>query len=144
VPDEAASRRERLAVKAYDPATGGEIEVFISYDRLRAFGNRTKGQILDAAVLVPQALQCREAVFEVLRREVDEPKHEGTGWRCYCCCPDRSFAEDGEILPPRRERVFLVFVNDQQVAYNWRWERADPDHPSLPLDSENRFKRRLA
>ncbi len=46
--------------------------------------------------------------------------------------------------PPRRGQVFLVFVNEDRVAYNWRWEQADPHKPDLPLGHEKRFKRRLA
>jgi hypothetical protein len=39
--------------------------------------------------------------------------------------------------------VYLVFVNDETVAYNWRWEKADPDQPTLPVGHATRFKKRL-
>jgi hypothetical protein len=67
----------------------------------------------------------------------------GYGWRCYCGVPEQSFRSDGSPGRPYPGQVYLVFVNDEGVAYNWRWEKADPDQPSLPMDHENRFKRRL-
>ena len=78
-----------------------------------------------------------------LGSEADEDKR-GVGWRCYCGLPDRSYAADGEKCPPRRGQVYLVFINEERVAYNRRWEPADADNPGLPPDHANRFKRRLA
>jgi hypothetical protein len=145
VADEAPSRRDRLTIKAWDPITGGEMDVYISQERLLAIGKRSRGQILETAELVPQALQCRGPVFEGLYTEADEDKDKrGVGWRCYCSLPDRSYTRDGDRCPPRRGQVYLVFVNEDRVAYNWRWEPADPDNPDLPRDHEKRFNRRLA
>jgi hypothetical protein len=95
------------------------------------------------AEVVPQVLQQHGPVGEGLRRDEDEDAR-GVGWRCSCGLPDRSSTPDGERCPPRRERVFLVFVNADRVAYNWRWEPADPDDRTLPRDLEDRFRRRLA
>jgi hypothetical protein len=39
--------------------------------------------------------------------------------------------------------VYAVFVNDEGVAYNWRWEKADPDQPSLPVGYQDRFKKQV-
>src|SRR5690348_10317767 len=104
---------------AYDPVTRGEIEVYVSQDRLLAVGRRSKGQVLEAAYLVPEALACRGPVFEGLCTESDEDLR-GVGWRCYCCLPSCSYSEDGDKSPPRRGQFFLVFVNEDRVAYNWR------------------------
>lgn len=59
------------------------------------------------------------------------------------CLPDRSYSEDGDRCRPRKERVFLVFVNEDHVAYNWRWEKAEPDEPAIPVGHARRFKERL-
>ncbi|MGH7221990.1 MAG: hypothetical protein ACRELF_02050 [Gemmataceae bacterium] len=72
--EESPSRRGCLTIKAYDPETNGEIEVYLSHERLLAVGKRSKGQILEAAELVPQVLQCRGPVFEGFRTEEDEDK----------------------------------------------------------------------
>ena len=141
--DDAPTRRDALAVNAFDPTTAGDMTVYISYERVQAVGKRSKGQIKEAAYLVPQALQCRGPVFEGLCTEEDEDKR-GVGWRCYCSLPSKSYSPDGDECPPRRGQVYLVFVNEDRVVYNWRWERADTDHPDLPRGHEARFKRRLA
>jgi hypothetical protein len=140
--NEEPGRRERLTLKAVDPVTNQEIEVFVSFERLQAIGRRSKGQTLEAAELLPQALQIPKAVWEGICTESDEDKR-GVGWRCYCTRPDKSYTVDGEKCPPRRGQVFLAFVNDENVAYNWRWEQADQDDPNLPRGHEIRFKRRL-
>jgi hypothetical protein len=142
VADKEPTRREMLVFKAFDPVTGGEIEVYISFERLQAIAKRSKGQVLEAAEIVPQALQCRGPVFEGLCTDKDEDTR-GVGWRCYCCLPDRSYSEDGTRCPPRRKQVFLVFVNEDRVAYNWRWEQVDPQNLNLPCGHEKRFKRRI-
>jgi hypothetical protein len=131
-----------LTCKAWDPVSGSEIDVFISHDRLQAIGKRSRGQILEAAELIPQALQCRGAVFEGLCLEEDEDRR-GVGWRCYCCFPDRSYTPDGDRRPPRRGGIFLVFVNEDRVAYNWRWEKVDDEDPNLPCNYKKRFKENL-
>ena len=132
-----------LNIKGHDPVTGKEIDVYISYERLQAIAKRSRGQIRETAELVPLTLQCRGPVFEGLCVDGDEDRR-GVGWRCYCSSPDYGYTQEGDRCPPRAGQVYLVFVNEDRVAYNWRWERAHPDHPELPLDLENRFKRRLA
>jgi hypothetical protein len=89
--------------------------VQISYERLHAIAKRSAGQIKEAAELVPHVLQCRGPVFEGLSSDADEDVR-GTGWRCYCGLPDRSYSPDGDKRPPRRGQVYLVFVNEDRVA----------------------------
>ena len=36
--------------------------------------------------------------------------------------------------------MYVVFVNDDNVAYNWRWEKSDPEKPTLPMGYQTRFK----
>ena len=67
----------------------------------------------------------------------------GYGWRCYCGIPEHSYRSDGSEARPYADQVYLVFVNDERVAYNWRWERADPDDSTLPVDHQTRFRQRL-
>jgi len=39
--------------------------------------------------------------------------------------------------------VYLVFVNEEGVAYNWRWEKCDADDLTLPIDHATRFRKRI-
>jgi hypothetical protein len=135
------SRRTYLKLKARRPE-GGECEIQISFERMQAVGRRSMGHAKEAAYLLPLVLHSPTAVFEGLRRDEDEDR-QGYGWRCYCGVPDRAYQSDGSQRPPYRGQVYLVFVNDEGVAYNWRWENADPDHPGLPENHSVRFQHRL-
>lgn len=135
------TRRQYLALQALQPdRTMGEVQ--ISYDRMQAVGRRSLGHAKECGLIVPEILQQPTAIFEGLRQEEDEdPK--GVGWRCYCGIPAHSYSRDGTEGRPYPGQVYLVFVNDEGVAYNWRWERADPNDRSLPVGHESRFRRRL-
>ena len=135
------SRRTFLKLNACNPE-GGVCEIQISYDRMQAVGRRSMGHAKEAAFVVPMILQSPTAVFEGLRRDEDEDRR-GYGWRCYCGLPDRAYRADGSERQPYAGQVYLIFVNDEGVAYNWRWESADPDNPELPVNHSSRFQRRL-
>lgn len=130
-----------LTLQAVNPADGKSCEVMISFDRMQAVARRGMNHAKECAFLVPFALQSPTAIFEGIRTDEDEDRH-GVGWRCYCCVPDHSYRQDGTKGPSYRNQVFLVFVNENGIAYNWRWEKADPDNPSLPVGHADRFKKR--
>jgi hypothetical protein len=139
---EGESRRKYLTLEAVDPVTGLTCEVLVSYDRMQAVARRSIGQAKECGHLVPMILQKPTAIFEGLRRDEDEDRR-GFGWRCYCGLPERAYRVDGTERPPYPSQVYLVFVNDEHVAYNWRWEPADADNPRLPENYQQRFKRNL-
>lgn len=89
---------------------------------------------------MPYVLQHPNGVFEGLCWEQDEDKSRGYGWRCYCAVPCSDYAVNGEKKPPRPGKIFLVFVNSDQVAYNWRWEKVDPENDRFPMDFQSRFR----
>jgi hypothetical protein len=114
------SRRRYITIAAMDPVTRGACEVMISYDRMQAVGRRSVGHAKECAFIVPAILQSPSAVFEGLRWDEDEDR-TGVGWRCYCGIPGHAYLRDGSAVRPYPGQVYLVFVNDEQVAYNWRW-----------------------
>lgn len=140
--DEGQQRRDYLMIEAVDPADGTRCIVLISHQRIQAIGRRSMGQAKECAYTVPAILQKPTAIFEGLRSDEDEDRR-GYGWRCYCGRPDCAFDADGSERPPYPGQVFLVFVNDERVAYNWRWEKADSDSQQLPAGYQERFKRQL-
>ena len=142
MPEKRQSRRQFITIAAVNPIDGTACEVLISYDRMQTVGRRSMGQAMECAHIVPAILQRPTAIFEGLRSDEDEDAR-GFGWRCYCGIPERGFLVDGTAVRPFPGQVYLVLVNDEQVAYNWRWERADPNNPRLPIDHETRFRRRL-
>ena len=136
------SRREGISLKAIDPSDGKlRATVQISFDRMQAVGRRSLGHASECGYIVPMILEHPAAIFEGLCREEDEDTR-GYGWRCYCGVPDRSYRSDGTAAPPYEGQVYLVFVNDQGIAYNWRWEKCDAGDPGLPRDHELRFRKR--
>ena len=138
----AASRREPLAIAAINPEDGTKYDVLIAYERMMAVGRRSLGHANECAHIVPETLQNPTAIFEGLTLEEDEDRR-GYGWRCYCSVPTRAFRSDGKERNAYPNQVYLVFVNDEMVAYNWRWENADADDPRLPMNHATRFRRRL-
>lgn len=137
------TRREYITLLAVEPKDGTlSCEVLVSFDRMQAVGRRSLGHAKECGYILPMVLKRPSAIFEGLRHDEDEDRR-GYGWRCYCDVPDQAFALDGTSRPPYRGQVYLVFVNDERVAYNWRWEKADPDNPRLPVGYETRFKTRL-
>jgi hypothetical protein len=140
---ENGSRRDYLTLLAYEPSDGTQsCEVLVSFDRMQAVARRGLGHTKECGLIVPSILQNPSAIFEGLRRDEDEDRR-GVGWRCYCGIPEHSYRSDGTESRPYPGQVYLVFVNDERVAYNWRWDKADPKDLNLPLNHETRFKRRL-
>ncbi len=131
----------RISLRAIDPQTGQESEVLISHARMHAVARRSLGHARECGELVPHTLQHPTAIFEGLRRDEDEDKR-AEGWFCYCSKPACSYDENGVEQPPYPKQVFLVFVNRDKVAYNWRWAKSDQTDDRLPENHEQRFERR--
>jgi hypothetical protein len=138
----ADSRREYLCIEALNPLNGETESIQISQQRMLSVGRRSVGHAKECGLIVPEILQNPTAVFEGLRRDEDDDQW-GCGWRCYCGIPSNSYTSDGREKASYPMQVYLVFVNDEGVAYNWRWEKADPDDPDLPINHQDRFQRRL-
>jgi hypothetical protein len=132
-------RRDRLCVQALDPENRHSCIIQISHERLLTVAKWGAWAVREAAELVPFVLQHPVAVFQGLRRDSDEDPG-GTGWRCYSGSPAVKFAKDGSESNPEPNQVFLVFVNDEGVAYNWRWEPAALEAPGFPRGYDTRFK----
>ena len=136
------TRRESLAFPAIDPASGQKIAIQLAYEKLKALPRSGLGRVKEAAYVLPQVLSKPTAIFEGFLHDGDEPKR-GAGWRCYCGKPTICFEDNGRQLRAREGFVFLVFVTDENIAYNWRWDQADQFDASLPRDWQDRFQRKL-
>lgn len=135
-------RRDGILLDAVDPLTGKQTKVQLSHARLIAIAGRSKGQIMEAGFIVPEILQKPTGIFEGLTQDEDEDRR-GVGWRCYCGIPSKSYKTDGTEQNAFPGQVFLVFVNQDGIAYNWRWENCSPADCRLPENHDRRFKRRL-
>ena len=137
------TRRAYLEVEAVNPADGKRYVVLISHARVQALAKRSVGQVAECAYTVPAILQRPIAIFEGLRQDEDEDRGAGVGWRCYCGVPEVAYRPDGSKRPVYPGQVFLVFVNEECVAYNWRWEKTDEDDANLPSGYAGRFRKRV-
>ena len=122
---------------------GGEMDVYVAHRKVRDVAGRSQGQRLELAHIMPGVLRHPAAIFEGLRRDEDEPKEHGLGWLCYCGVPPYAFHASGSRRPAYEDEVYLVFVNDEHVAYHWYWSKCDPDHPKLPMGYTERFRKRI-
>jgi hypothetical protein len=136
------SRRKYLTLEAHDPASDAPAQVLISYDRMQTVARRSMAHAKECGIILPKVLQQPTAIFEGLRHDEDEDR-QAAGWRCYCGIPEHAYHSDGSERSPYPGQVYLVFVDDERVAYNWRWEKADADNADLPLNHETRFRTRL-
>lgn len=135
-------RREDFTVQAVDPSTGKMMDVRLSEARVAAAAKRGMNHAKEAAFTVPDILVNPRAIFEGLLRDEDEPRQGEPGWLCYVGLPKYAFGPNGEERPPYKEKVYLVFVNHERVAYNWYWSDADGTDPNLPIDHAERFRER--
>lgn len=119
-----------------------DVPIQISHGRLQAVGKRSRGQGLEAAYVLPEVLQSPAGIFEGLCWDRDEDTR-GEGWRCYAGFPTCSYLADGRKQGPWQGEIFLVFINKEAVAYNWRWEKTNPHEPTMPEGHLERFKKRL-
>ena len=100
-------------------AVGGGVDGTLAQDgfwRLRTYASVVKGENT-----VPAILHRPIAIFEGLRQDEDEDRGAGVGWRCYCEVPEVAYRPDGSRRPVYPGQVFLIFVNEECVAYNRRW-----------------------
>ncbi len=132
------SRRKYLQLEAASPGTQENCVVRISFDRMQAVARRSLAHVKECGNIVPFILQHPTGIFEGLRRDEDK---RGYGWRCYCGIPEVAYHSDGTPRSTYPGQIYVVFVNDDGVAYNWRWEKCDPDDFSLPIDYQKRFKK---
>ena len=139
----AKKRRENLKIQAIDPQTGRMDYIVISSERLLRVGKRSKSQTMEAAYTLIDTVQNPQHIFEGIRWDEDERSSDVPGWRCYCKKPTKRYKFEGVPVRADPNKVFMVFVNENKVAYLWYWHTADDDDKTLPLGHEKRFKKKV-
>ena len=132
-----ASRRNSFIYPALDVIAGGfwDVRIF-ERDIVRKAGIDV-GRAKEAAFCTQEVLKQPRRVYQGLRdRGEDE-------WLCYCGIPLNSYHPNGTPRPPKEDRLFLVYVNCDRVAYDWSWVDCNPDHTAIPVDYLSRFKRQV-
>ena len=143
------TRRADLQRLAVNPKTGKtDFAVTLSVDKIRFLAKRGNKADLLRVTLVDDVLLHPKAIFRGIRFKEDE-KHSchSPGWLCYCGYPPNDYRFPGEATVPPLKKVFLVFVNEEQIAYHWGWERADSEAwdegKRFPVNYQYRFQEQL-
>lgn len=132
------TRRDRTAINAINPSDGKLFYVYVTDAKLTWVGRRGIGAVYELSESVREVLGSPRAVFKGVREEGEKD------WLCYCAIPTRAYdLRTGDPRPPWPGQVLLVFVNDDSVVYNWRWEPSDPSKKHLPMDYESRFDQKV-
>ncbi len=133
-----------VCLEAINPKDGNKFTVKVSRKRMQIIACRGKGDILEMAYILPEVLTKPIAIFEGLRRDKDEPEHDySSGWLCYVGKPSVAYMSYGKKIAPWQDGIFLAFVNEDKVVYNWRWEKADINDLDLLDEGGKRFRKRL-
>ena len=132
-----------LIFSAFNPA-GEPFTVKVTRHRLLFLAKFGAWQMDEAAQTVAEVLSRPHAIFEGIRQEDDENKGpNGVGWWCYAGIPSTRFLQGGAVRPAKSDELFLVFVTDELVAYNSRWEPVDPRKEWFEVGYRERFRRRI-
>ena len=100
------------------------------------------GASLELADTVRWTLLHLRALFRGVR-ELDRDISEDN-WLCYVGNPGHAYDhKTGAKRPPWPGEVFLVFVTDERVVYNWYWCECDSRDCHLPADYDSRFLERV-
>ena len=140
------TRREALTRQALNPKTKQlDWEFVVRHERIQGILRKNnKADIYTVIYTLSAALREPDAIFEGLRFDDDEPRHcDNEGWLCYAYHPANRYNEYGAAYETPKNRIFLVFINDEKIVYNWAWEKADSNSLAigryLPVDYETRF-----
>ena len=119
--------------------------VRITQRKLQQWASLGEWRLKELEVSVSEVLEQPDAIFEGLRKEEDEHKGpDGAGWWCYAGIPSTRFVDSGGgARKPGDNEVFLVFVTDQDVAYNVRWEKVESNQEWLRAEHPERFQRQI-
>jgi hypothetical protein len=134
--DSSYRRSDREVVPAIDPETGKAMSVYITHRDMDRTARRGMGAALELAETVRFTLLNPKNIYRGVREEGE------VDWLCYCSVPPcRYILSTGSEGSVPLDRVFLVFVNDDHVAYAWYWTQCDPRDRYQPMGYDTRFDR---
>ncbi len=134
-----------MSLEGVHPQSGGTVTITLLNHKLRSvIKNNNQGQILEVQKVLPDILKHPYRIFQGLKRNDEEPYNVddiGCGAYCYCGIPETAYDFHGNPWPPWKGEVFVVFVTDEFVAYQWYWCKCDEKDSNLPTNHETRFRR---
>jgi hypothetical protein len=143
VGDEAGERKNKRrrgysSLDAIDPNDGGKWQVLLPDGKMDYVASQGHGAAMELADTVRWTLLHPRAVFRGVRDLEAEIAEDD--WLCYVGVPGHAYDhKTGMKRAAWPGEVFMVFVTDERVVYNWYWDECDPRESHLPADYENRF-----
>lgn len=138
-----ADRNGYLTFDAICPNTGKLVDVYVSIDRGKYMASKGSGAVYTLAHNVKWVLTHPSTIFEGIRSDNDESKIGEIGSFCYAGHPQYYYDTNGREKAPREDKIFLVFVNSDMVAYQWYWDSISADNPNWPDGHAIRFRNRV-
>lgn len=85
---------------------------------------------------VKSVLASPELIFSGNKRETP------VAGFCYCGIPRFRFTDDGNMVPPPPNMIFLVHLSARDEAYDWSWEFKDEfeERVNAPAKCDARFE----
>jgi hypothetical protein len=136
-------RRGYSSLDAIDPQDGGKWQVLLPNGKMDYVASQGRGATMELADTVRWTLLNPSAIFRGIR-DLDKEISDDH-WLCYVSRPKHAYNhKTGKKQQTWMGEVFLVFVTDERILYNWYWAECDPRDSGLPADYETRFlERRL-
>lgn len=135
-------RRGYSSLDAVDPRDGKQWHVLLADSKMDWVAQQGEGRTRELAHTVRWSLMNPRAIFRGVRDDthgMDEDE-----WLAYVATPPKAYDhKTGREVPPWPNEVFLVFVSEERVIYNWYWSECDRYDSHLPEDYESRFDERL-
>jgi len=135
-----------LRFQAFHPADK-PFPVAVTRKKLLFWAKLGAWRLEEVKVTVSEVLEHPHAIFQGLRKEEDENKGpDGAGWWCFVGVPSTRFIKHGSgARKPNAREIFPVFVTDEDVVYNARWEEVENENNVVWMREEHpeRFRRRI-
>jgi hypothetical protein len=126
--------RDCAVLPAINPSDGSQWDLLLRHAKMDSMAKRGPGAARELAFTVLWALLHPTAIFRGVREEGEH------NWLCYVSVPSMAYDhKTGNQRAGWPGEVFLVFVNEDRIIYNWRWEKADVTDIRLPENHQSRF-----
>ena len=136
--DKTKSRRGYSPVPGIDPGDG-KIATLLLSPKLLESCRLHPVKVYELAYLVPECVLRPLSIFEGLERDFGDTE---CAWLCYCSRPAESLLRK-HGMTQKEDDVFLVFINPDQVIFQFYWDDCDPQEPNRPKGWEDRFRQQL-
>ena len=120
--------RERIyLIRGLSPDGKSEWDFHLDSKKVEFVKRVSTGAVHELSKNVPFVMrEINALVFQGIRTDGHQ---EGL---CYMGWPHRRFGTEGNELVVKDEDCFLVFINEERIIYNWRWE-------TIPAKSRETF-----